>query len=158
MVLWGVATTVLFAVLALASKEDLRNLRLPDGLTLGLVALGLALSGLVSGIALPDRLIGAGIGFLVFWIIGEAHFRLRGTEGLGLGDAKLFAAAGSWLGWAWLPTVLLVAAPSAIVVAFLRPGSRRFIAFGPFLSVGFGLVWLWLTLAWRLAPTIAPPP
>lgn len=147
MVIWSLATILLFLCLGLAAREDLRSLRLPDHLTLGLVAAGLIFSGHVSGVALSDRLIGAGSGFLLFWLIGEVHFRLRGSEGLGLGDAKLFAAAGSWLGWAMLPMVLLVAAPSAIAFGLWRSRSGNQIPFGPFLAIGFGAVWLWLRLA-----------
>lgn len=134
-------TLVLMLMLGWGSLVDLRQMRLPDVVTLGLVALGLTLSGQVSGLALADRLIGAGAGFLLFWAIGEAHFRLRGTEGLGLGDAKLFAAVGAWLGWQMLPMVLLIAAVPALLLALWR-GAEKPLPFGPFLAVAFLTLWL----------------
>ena len=40
--------------------------------------------------------------------------RLRGREGLGLGDAKLLAAGGAWLGWTQLAPVVLIACACAL--------------------------------------------
>ena len=72
------------------------------------------------------------------------------VEGLGLGDAKLFAASGAWLGWQGLPPVLLIAALGGLGQAMLRaaPQRHRPLAFGPWIAVGFFSLWLWLT--WRV--------
>ena len=56
------------------------------------------------GVTLPERtwydgLIGIAIGYGVPWLIGEIYFRLRGREGLGLGDAMLLGLVGALLGW-----------------------------------------------------------
>jgi len=56
------------------------------------------------GVLLPERswydgLIGIVIGYGVPWLIGEIYFRLRGREGLGLGDAMLLGLVGALLGW-----------------------------------------------------------
>ena len=134
-------TALLFGVLIWASWVDFRLRRIPDIASLGLVAIGLALSGTVSGLGLADRLVGAGAGFLVLWAVGEVFFRLRGAEGLGIGDAKLFAAAGAWLGWRDLPMVLLLAAVMGLAyAAVLR---RRDLAFGPWIAAAFALCWLY---------------
>ena len=77
------------------------------------------------------------------------YSRLRGRDGLGLGDAKLFAASGAWLGLEGLPAVLLVACGAAIVallvdglaIAGLSATTR--IPFGPFLAFGTWIVWLY---------------
>ena len=44
-------------------------------------------------------LVGAAIGYGVPWLIGEVYFRVRGREGLGLGDSTLLAVVGALLGW-----------------------------------------------------------
>ena len=139
--IWWSVTTCLFGALLLASAIDLRSRRLPDVLTLGLVVAGLALSVLVTGTGLAERLIGAGVGYLLFWAIGEIYFRLRGQDGLGLGDAKLFAASGAWLGYADLPLVLLGATLPALGVAMVRRDANG-VAFGPWLSASFAAIWL----------------
>ena len=133
-------TAVLFLVLAWIAVVDFRDRRIPDIASLPLIVIGLAISGFASQIGLADRLIGAGVGFLVLWALGAAFYRLRGVEGLGIGDAKLFAATGAWLGWQDLPVVLLMAAVMGLAYAALT--RKRVLAFGPWLAAGFALSWL----------------
>lgn len=141
--LWEtMATLGLLAALAAIAVIDLRSLRIPDALSLPLVAAGLAVAPALRGGATADHLIGAAAGFALFAVIGEVHFRRRGVEGLGLGDAKLFAAAGAWLGWQALPWVLLVAALGGLAFA-LAAGRGRPVAFGPWLALGIAATWLW---------------
>ena len=67
-------------------------------------------------------------GYGVLAGIGWVFAQLRGRRGIGLGDAKLFAAAGAWLGWAALPSVMLIACGLGVVwfaVAALRDGRGR---------------------------------
>lgn len=138
---------LLLAVCLWIALIDFRERRIPDLASLPLIGAGLVLSGFATHIALADRLIGAGAGFLLFWVIGEAYFRLRGSEALGIGDAKLFAAAGAWLGWAFLPEVLLYATVSALLFASLYPRFRQDdLAFGPWLAAGFMIGWFHLLL------------
>ena len=127
--------------LVVIAAIDLITLRIPDILTLPLVALGLVVAGFGGLPILANHLIGAGVGFLILALFGEIFYRMRGIEGLGLGDAKLFAAAGAWLGWQALPMVLLVAASGGLVWALVRRQSGE-LAFGPWLALGFwvGLV------------------
>lgn len=143
-----IALTVgLIAVCLWIAVVDFRDQRIPDLASLPLAVCGLALSGAVSGVPLADRLIGAGLGFLLLWAVGEAVFRARGVEALGIGDAKLFGAAGAWLGWTALPMVLLIAAVMGLVYAALRPSARREgLAFGPWISAGLLVGWLHLVL------------
>lgn len=91
---------------------------------------------------------GAVLGFGLFWAIGRLYAAWRGVEGLGLGDAKLLAAAGAWLGPPGLAPTILVAATLGLAAAWLT-GRRRggdAIAFGPFLALA-----CWLLLLWQLA-------
>jgi leader peptidase (prepilin peptidase)/N-methyltransferase len=144
-----VATLVGWWLLLLA-LVDAAHGRLPDLLTLPLLAAGLALAALapLPGLARPlDSGLGGALGFLLFWACGRVYVAWRGREGLGLGDAKLLAALGAWLGVAGLAPVILIAAASALFFA-LCSGLRRAqdaIAFGPWLALaGGGLIW------WRL--------
>ena len=139
----GLITLGLTLALLRLSWIDLHSYRLPDVWTLPLIAAGLALSATGIGPPLSASIIGGAVGFAGFWAIGLVYHNRTGTEGLGLGDAKLFAACGTWLGFALLPYVLLIAALSALLFALLRKskGARQ-IAFGPWLALGFWLVWL----------------
>ena len=93
--LFTAATIVMFVMLLTISLIDINSLRIPDKLSLPLIAMGLALAAITSRTAALDHAIGAAVGFSLFAGLGEVFFRFRGVDGLGLGDAKLFAAAGA---------------------------------------------------------------
>ncbi|WP_245579179.1 prepilin peptidase [Inquilinus limosus] len=130
--------------LLLLGAIDRRIGLLPDMLTLPLILAGL-LAALAEpgGPPLADRAIGAAAGYLLFAGVASAYRRLRGKDGLGLGDAKLLAAGGAWLGWQALPWVILIGAGVALlaVLVFARGPVARdtAIAFGPWLALG---IWL----------------
>lgn len=141
--LWGGLLVV--ALLALA-WIDLRTLRLPDVLTLPLIACGVLYSWAETSLV-RDSLIGAGAGYLFFFVVEKAFLYLRGKEGLGRGDAKLLAAGGAWCGWTGLPLIVLIASSAGILAALVYSVASRkqveMIPFGPFIAVGIGLVWAW---------------
>ncbi len=127
---------------------DLIAFRLPDIFTLPLLV-----SGLAAALALPGRpILEHGIGALAGWVVlaalGWLYRRWRGVDGIGLGDAKLLAAGGAWLGWPALPSVLLVACAVSLVwiAAGVLRGRRAHpstpIAFGAPLCLAIWVVWL----------------
>jgi leader peptidase (prepilin peptidase)/N-methyltransferase len=134
---------------------DLREFRIPDVLSLPAIPLGLLATGrLVSGDGAwiePGHVIGSAIAGLAFWGIRESYWRLRGREGLGLGDVKLAAVAGAWTGWQGVSTVVALAACGAIawvLLARLRdPGAEgalgrdTVVPFGVTLAPAIWLVW-----------------
>jgi leader peptidase (prepilin peptidase)/N-methyltransferase len=127
---------------------DRRHTVLPDVLTLPLVALGLAAAWAMAPEELGDRVAGAASGYLGLWAVAWIYRRLRDREGLGLGDAKLLAAAGAWVGVSGLPSVLAGAALAALAAAGAlmaagKPLDRHSaLPFGPFLAAACWLVWL----------------
>lgn len=138
-------TAILTALLLAVTVVDARTKRIPDALNAALVLTGLAYALLASRQDTGAHAFGAIAGFLSLGIFGEIFFRLRGREGLGLGDAKLFAGAGAWLGWRDLPFVLLVASLAGLVAALVFRKALvddRGIAFGPFLAFGILVMWL----------------
>lgn len=127
------------------SLIDLREMALPDLLTLPLIGVGLAVAA-AAGWQPLDHLIGAGLGFAGFAALGWGWERATGREALGLGDAKLFAAAGAWLGWQGLPSCMLIAALAGLGLALARAlagsgGLGQPLPFGPALAAGFWLTW-----------------
>jgi leader peptidase (prepilin peptidase)/N-methyltransferase len=79
--------------------------------------------------------------------------RLRGRDGLGLGDVKLAAVTGLWLDWTTILAAIEVAALTALAAYFIVAYARRrplrataFLPFGAFLAptIWFG----WLFEAW----------
>jgi leader peptidase (prepilin peptidase) / N-methyltransferase len=106
--------------LFLLAAIDLEHQWLPDRLTLTLLAAGLPVAWVGVGPPLDERLIGAAAGFASLALTAFAYRRLRGREGLGGGDPKLFAAIGAWLGWQQLPFVLLGAGLLGLAAVLLR--------------------------------------
>ena len=137
-----------WALLALASI-DFRDGILPDVLTLPLTAAGLVATYFLAPWQMLDSAIGAAAGFAFFAAVRFLYRRLRGREGLGLGDAKLLAASGAWITWSGLPSVVLIGAAVELVLALVASwrGERlaldQRLPFGPALCLGTWLVWLY---------------
>ncbi len=139
--------------------EDARRLIVPDVLSLPAIPLGLIVAG---GLSPPDivwqtilthisAMVIAGGGLLLIRVV---YRRLRGFDGLGLGDVKLAAAGGAWTGLQGVSLFLLVACLSAtvlVLIAKLRnPDSidrHTPLPFGAFLAPAIWLVWLGQNLA-----------
>jgi leader peptidase (prepilin peptidase) / N-methyltransferase len=148
-------STILAALLVVACAADVRSRRLPDIITVPLIAFGLGLQWLAGGL---DQFwlgaLGAALGFLSFWLIATLYRRARGYDGLGLGDAKLLAAAGAWLGPIYLAPVVFVAAILALAtVQILRLRgeaitTQTIVPFGPFLSIAFFGFWCLKLAGW----------
>jgi leader peptidase (prepilin peptidase) / N-methyltransferase len=128
---------------------DAREGILPDVLTLPLVPLGLAVAYLEDPSSLVPHAIGAFAGFACFALLRWLYRRLRGRDGLGMGDVKLLAGAGAFVSWEGLPSVVLIGALFGLVTAVItatlgrRMALDQRLAFGPGLCVGFWLVWLY---------------
>ncbi len=136
-----------WALLALAAT-DARAMVLPDPITLPLALAGFAATAWLAPERLASHAAAAGGVFALFLAIRLVYRRLRGREGLGLGDAKLMAGAGAWLGPEPLPIVVLAAALAALAVTGLRQWRQGRIdpvapvPFGAYLAPAIWLVWL----------------
>ena len=98
-----------------------------------------ALDGLFASVA--GMVAGVVLIVVVRWL-GTAVFR---REAMGLGDAKLMAVIGGFLGWRAIPVVFLVAAfvgAAVGVVSYFKTRDRE-IPLGPFLALGALVVMLW---------------
>lgn len=136
------------ALLIALSAIDFQTMRLPDPLTYAVIASGLVC---VAALGWGDTLwhgVAAVAGFLSFYLIGQVYVLVRKHPGLGMGDAKLFAGAGAWLGLHGLPSVALLAVGCMVVALTLsyvtgrNIGARTRVPFGPALTFAHWLVWL----------------
>jgi leader peptidase (prepilin peptidase)/N-methyltransferase len=140
---------VLGWVLLAAALIDFRHLILPDALVLPLIPAGIALHALIVPERWPDHVIGAASGYLGFVAVRAIYGWLRGREGLGLGDAKLLAVAGAWVGWQGLPSVVFLGAALTLagLLAVRATGHgvdlKGEIPFGPALALAIWIVWLY---------------
>ncbi|QWE23594.1 prepilin peptidase [Polynucleobacter sp. AP-Jannik-300A-C4] len=157
--IWIVKSLLALALLYLA-YIDWRTLRLPNAITLPLIFLGITFNS-ISGLyltTLSSALIGALLGYTSLWALNAGYRLLKNRNGIGMGDAKLLAALGAWLGWGALPSVLLIASATGIVggLVWLQLRGHQLqqaFPFGPFLVIAGIIELLWP----QLIPTLILP-
>ena len=137
------------ASLLVLAAIDRRHRLLPDEIALPLIPAGLAVAWWIDPAKLWSHAAGAIAGFVLIMAVRWAYARLRGREGIGIGDAKLMAAAGAWVSWEGLPSVLLLAAAAALLFSLAaaarsrRLTAQQMVAFGPYIALGLWTVWLY---------------
>ena len=139
-VTFGCALIVLFVT-------DLQHKILPNVITLPGIVVGFACS-----LLLPPGWVSSLIGLIVgggfLLAIAEAYYRVRGQEGLGMGDVKLLAMIGAFLGWKLVLLTLVFASftgslVGGVMIASGRGGMKYALPFGTFLAVGAVLAATW---------------
>ncbi len=159
---FGAALALLMLAIAVI---DARSLIIPDRLNLAAFLAGLAAAGVgaaaeagngavwhglwpVAMQAVGLAMIRAAVLGLAFFGLRALYFRLRGREGIGLGDVKLAAVAGAWLDWPMTPVAVEIAALAGLCVygLGLLAGRRAFSAaarlpFGLFFAPAIWLCW-----------------
>jgi leader peptidase (prepilin peptidase)/N-methyltransferase len=96
-------------------------------------------------ISLADALVGAAFGGGLLWLVAELYFRMRGREGMGLGDVKMMLMAGAFLGLKRTLLTILVGSVlgSVLGLAFMlarKKESDYELPFGSFLGMAAVLV------------------
>ncbi len=119
---------------------DLEKQILPDTLIYILLWLGLLLSLLNLFTPSFSAITGAVFGYLLIWATGWVYKLIRKREGMGLGDAKLLALFGAWLGVDSILNIIIVAVVLALLVALPLLLTKRIqhdkpIPFGPFIAI-----------------------
>jgi leader peptidase (prepilin peptidase)/N-methyltransferase len=137
---WAGLATLLFAYLLIAlTFIDADTQLLPDDLSYPLLWAGLLVNLNGTLVPLRDAVIGAAAGYMALWSVYWAFKLATGKEGMGYGDFKLLAALGAWLGWAMLPTIILLSSVVGALVGiglivFTKHGRDKPIPFGPYLA------------------------
>ena len=140
----ALAGAALGALLLVLAGIDAAHLYLPDRLTLPGIALGLAAQPWLTWGSLAQGIQGALLGGGILLALAGAWVLLRGREGMGLGDAKMLAMIGAFLGWRGVVVSLFAASAAGAAVGFVLLARRRGgwdlrLPFGVFLALG-GLV------------------
>ena len=130
------------SVLIVCSVIDLRLMIIPDVISLPMIAL----TPLVVYVHPDLDWISASLGVLIgggsLYAIAWLYWIIRREVGMGMGDVKLLAGIGGWLGYqAILPTVLYGSIAGAFTGLFMMVVTRKLtlrsaIPFGPFLALG----------------------
>ena len=149
------ASLLLFSTLVVVSFIDFQTSRIPDVVTYPMALVAIGLSALPGGIGLREALVGVAVGggsLLVVSVI------TRGA-GMGLGDVKLMAVVGAFLGWRGaLYSIFLGCLFGGIIGLILMALKvvQRWqpIPFGPFLALGTCAAWAMIVSESRLLPYV----
>jgi leader peptidase (prepilin peptidase)/N-methyltransferase len=144
----GFCGLVLTAVLIALTGIDADTQLLPDNITLPLLWAGVLVNYFAVYTDLASSVLGAITGYLILWSIYHLFKLITGKEGMGYGDFKLLAALGAWMGWQFLPLIILMSSVVGAVFGLIMMGSGLLkkdnpIPFGPYLAAAG-----WITLIW----------
>ena len=153
----GVAGTGLACLMIGIAAIDARRFIIPDEFNAAAFVLGLINAALqfpdAAGAAVATAALRGIVTALALFALWAAYRRLRGREGIGLGDVKLAAVAGVWLDWPSIPFAFEIAALAALAVCLARwlVSGRSIRAttrlpFGLFLAPAIWIAWLGETL------------
>lgn len=135
---WEALTgAVFFSVLLGIGVVDARHYLIPDALSLGGLAAGLALSLLPGGVAPLYAVLGAAAGFAVLWAVGWLGEKAFKKPAMGGGDMKMMAMVGAFVGPVGaLLTIFLGAAAGSVIFGPVSLKTGKLVPFGVFLAVG----------------------
>jgi len=130
----------------LQSYIDLAHQIIPDQITIPMIWLGLCLNLENTFTDIHSAVIGAVAGYLFLWIFAKLFHLITKKEGMGHGDFKLLSMIGAWVGWQFLPIVILLSsftgAILGIIILLIKKQHKNTpFPFGPYLAVAG-----WLTL------------
>lgn len=136
----GLIKTFLFvSILIPVFFIDLEHQIIPDSLSYSLLVSGIILSG-IQGFFFPS-LEGAALGIVIFLVIFYLSIFFLHQAGMGMGDVKIAAGIGAYLGWkmallSFFLSFFLGALVAGIFLLFHLKGMKDKIPFGPFLVAG----------------------
>jgi leader peptidase (prepilin peptidase)/N-methyltransferase len=153
----GVAGAGLACLMVRIAAVDARRFIIPDELSAAALALGLVHAAIghpdAIGEALAIAMLRGGVMALAFFGLWAAYRRLRGRDGIGLGDVKLAGVAGVWLDWPSIPIAVEIAALAALAVCLARwlalgrtISATTRLPFGLFLAPAIWIAWLGETM------------
>jgi leader peptidase (prepilin peptidase)/N-methyltransferase len=133
---FGCALMVLFAI-------DLEHHLLPNVITLPGIVVGFVFS-IFGDPGWLSSLVGILVGGGVLYGVAELYYRVRHAEGLGMGDVKMLAMIGAFVGWKLTLVTLMMASFAGslvgVIIIVLQRGSMKYaLPFGTFLAMGAAL-------------------
>ncbi len=131
---------VLASLMIILFFTDLDERILPDEITLGFIPVGLVFAFFSMERTLKESILVAVLGAGGLALIAWIYFKVKKIEGMGMGDIKMLALMGVFLGIKAFLALLIAALLGTIVGLFiiyvLKKGKRYEIPFGCFLAIG----------------------
>lgn len=150
---FGYSNACLFALiltwsLLVLSFIDYDEQLLPDSINLPVMWLGLFLSLFDVFTDSHASIIGCIAGYLSLWSVYQLFKLVTGKEGMGFGDFKLLALLGAWLGWVYLPLIVVLSSFMGALfgvglILMTQRDALKPMPFGPFLAIAGWIALLW---------------
>ena len=149
----------LIASLIYLAYVDLRSFRLPNLITVPIILTGIGFN-CFSDLRFTDpwsALLGAFFGYSFLWLVNLIYRAVKNHNGIGMGDAKLLAGLGAWLGCNSLPGILLFASVAGLIGGMIwlkwnKQNRQKAFPFGPFLAIAGIIAVLWPQLVYPILP------
>jgi leader peptidase (prepilin peptidase)/N-methyltransferase len=135
------AALVLVSALVAITYIDLDHRIIPNEISFPGIPIGFAFGSFRASVGPVDAAAGILLGGLGLFLVATLYERIRGREGMGMGDVKLLAMVGAFLGWKGVVVTVLIASLVGSVVGLgemirSRGTLQLAIPFGPFLALG----------------------
>lgn len=132
---------VFCGAMIICTLTDMQWMMIPNAITYPLILSGPIWAYFHPILTLQSSILGIAVGGGLFYLIGVLYQLIRKRVGLGLGDVKLLAAIGAYLGVEALTPTILVSCIGALLGIGCLAVIGRFhwskpIPYGPFLALG----------------------
>ena len=145
----GIVGYLFFSVLLIIFFIDLEHKIIPNTLTYSLALFGVILNFINLNFynAIYTIFFGALIGGGPIFLLMYLYKKIRGVDGMGMGDIKLFIVLGIWLGWLNCLLIIFISAMIGSIVGIVgilikKVESKQQLPFGPFIIISTLLVYL----------------
>jgi leader peptidase (prepilin peptidase)/N-methyltransferase len=143
---WGFTINALsififVAALIVITFIDFEHKIIPDVISIPGILYGLIIALVLQRVSFIDSLLGGLLGGGSLLLVAGVYYLLTKQEGMGLGDVKLLAMMGAFLGWQSILFIIMIGSITGAVIGIAamvikKKGRRYAIPFGPFLSLG----------------------
>ncbi len=136
-----------WSLLALAMIDADHQL-LPDDIILPTLWFGILVNFCGVFTTLPSSVLGAIFGYGSLWLVYFVFKLVTGKQGMGHGDFKLLGMLGAWLGYQYLPLIIILSSLLGTIIGvgmivFASYERSKPIPFGPYLAIAG-----WISLIW----------
>lgn len=139
--LMGVAYSLFIAALIVATTTDLHTFTIPQAASLWMAPVGIAAAAAqLLHISLLQSIFGACVGYISLWLVNFIFKKMRGIDGIGVGDMELLCMIGAFLGpvgvWHTVMIASTVGSLWGLLMYLLHKEANGIVPFGPFLALG----------------------
>ena len=139
----GLQGAILFSLLFAIGITDARHYLIPNALSIGGVAAGLALSLLPGQPSPLMSVTGAALGYVVLFVVGWLGEKTFKKPAMGGGDMKMMAMIGAFLGPVHaILTIFLGALAGSVIFGPISLRTGKLVPFGVFLALGAGVAFV----------------